>query len=77
MSTNIVVCKYKKDCSFAYKINNNQNINVIIYDKENPEDIPVNNNVTDRNNRIFFFIELCVGLSWYYFLKLLKAQVQI
>ena len=42
MSTNIVVCKYKKDCSFAYKINNNQNINVIIYDKENPEDIPVN-----------------------------------
>jgi hypothetical protein len=42
MSTNIVVCKYQKDCSFAYKINNNQNVNVIIYDKENPEDIPVN-----------------------------------
>ena len=42
MSTNIVVCKYQKDCSFAYKINNNENINVIIYDKENPEDIPVN-----------------------------------
>ena len=27
MSTNIVVCKYQKDCSFAYKINNNENIN--------------------------------------------------
>jgi hypothetical protein len=43
--TNIVVSRYKKNVDFVYKINNNQNINVMIYDKENPDNplnIPVN-----------------------------------
>ena len=43
--TNIVVSRYKKNVDFVYKINNNKNINVMIYDKENlnnPLNIPVN-----------------------------------
>ena len=43
--TNIVVSRYIKNVDFVYKINNNQNINVMIYDKENPNNplnIPVN-----------------------------------
>jgi len=43
--TNIVVARYKKDVDFVYKINDNKNINVMIYDKETPSNkynIPVN-----------------------------------
>lgn len=43
--TNIVVSRYNKNVDFVYKINNNKNINVMIYDKENPHNplnIPVN-----------------------------------
>ena len=43
--TNIVVSRYKKNVDFVYRINNNQNINVLIYDKENPDNplnVPVN-----------------------------------
>jgi hypothetical protein len=42
---NVVVSRYNKNVDFAYKINNNKNINVMIYDKENlnnPLNIPVN-----------------------------------
>lgn len=42
---NIVVSRYNKNVDFAYKINNGNNINVLIYDKENPNNplnIPVN-----------------------------------
>lgn len=44
-NVNIVVSRYKKVVDFVYKINNNKNINVMIYDKENlnnPLNIPVN-----------------------------------
>ena len=44
-TTNIVVSRYNKNVDFVYKINNGKNINVMIYDKENPENslnIPVN-----------------------------------
>jgi hypothetical protein len=43
--TNIVVSRYNKNVDFVYKINNNKNVNVMIYDKENPNNpynIPVN-----------------------------------
>ena len=43
--TNIVVSRYNKNVDFAYKINDNKNINVLVYDKENPDNplnIPVN-----------------------------------
>ena len=43
--TNIVVSRYNKNVDFVYKINNGKNINVLIYDKENPNNplnIPVN-----------------------------------
>lgn len=43
--TNIVVSRYNKNVDFAYRINNGNNINVLIYDKENPINplnIPVN-----------------------------------
>jgi len=42
---NIVVSRYNKNVDFVYKINNGNNINVLIYDKENPNNplnIPVN-----------------------------------
>jgi hypothetical protein len=45
MNTNIVVSRYNKNVDFVYKINNGNNINVLIYDKENsnnPLNIPVN-----------------------------------
>jgi hypothetical protein len=41
--TNIVVSRFNKNVDFVYKINNN--INVMIYDKENPSNlfnIPIN-----------------------------------
>lgn len=44
-NVNIVVSRYNKNVDFVYKINNNKNINVMIYDKENlnnPLNIPVN-----------------------------------
>ena len=44
-TVNIVVSRYNKNVDFVYKINNNKNINVMIYDKENlnnPLNIPVN-----------------------------------
>ena len=44
-TVNIVVSRYNKNVDFVYKINNNNNINVMIYDKENlnnPLNIPVN-----------------------------------
>uniref|UniRef100_A0A6C0EUF7 Uncharacterized protein n=1 Tax=viral metagenome TaxID=1070528 RepID=A0A6C0EUF7_9ZZZZ len=43
--TNLVVSRYNKNVDFVYNINNNNNINVMIYDKENPNNIlnvPVN-----------------------------------
>jgi hypothetical protein len=43
--TNIVVSRYNNNVDFVYKINNNKNINIMIYDKENPDNplnIPVN-----------------------------------
>lgn len=40
--TYVVVCKYKKNVDFAYRINNGKGIYVIVYDKENPKDIPLN-----------------------------------
>jgi hypothetical protein len=42
---NIVVSRYKKNVDFVYRINNGNNTNVFIYDKETPENplnIPVN-----------------------------------
>jgi hypothetical protein len=45
MFTNIVVSRYNKNVDFAYKINNNKNVNVMIYDKETPTNafnVPVN-----------------------------------
>jgi len=42
---NIVVSRYKKNVDFVYKFNNGENINVMIYDKENknnPLNVPVN-----------------------------------
>jgi hypothetical protein len=45
MTTNIVVSRYKKNVDFIYKINGNKNINVMVYDKENPNNpfnVPVN-----------------------------------
>ena len=44
-TVNIDVSRYNKNVDFVYKINNNKNINVMIYDKENvnnPLNIPVN-----------------------------------
>ena len=44
-NVNIVVSRYNKNVDFVYKINKNENINVMIYDKEkfnNPLNIPVN-----------------------------------
>ena len=43
--TNIVVSRYNKNVDFAYTINDGKNIQVIVYDKENPDNpnnIPVN-----------------------------------
>jgi hypothetical protein len=43
--TNIVVSRYNKNVDFVYKINNNIDINVMVYDKEsstNPFNVPVN-----------------------------------
>ena len=43
--TNIVVSRYNKDVDFVYRINNNKDVNVMIYDKENPNNplnVPVN-----------------------------------
>jgi hypothetical protein len=43
--TNVVVARYNKNVDFVYKINNNKNINVMVYDKENPSNkfnVPVN-----------------------------------
>jgi hypothetical protein len=43
--TNIVVSRYNRNVDFAYNINNNVHINVLIYDKLNPNNplnIPVN-----------------------------------
>jgi hypothetical protein len=45
MHTNIVVSRYNRNVDFVYRINNGNNINVLIYDKENsnnPHNIPVN-----------------------------------
>jgi len=42
---NIVISRYNKNIDFVYKINNNKNINVIIYDKEDSNssyNVPVN-----------------------------------
>jgi hypothetical protein len=42
---NIVVSRYNKNVDFVYRINNGNNINILIYDKEqpnNPLNIPVN-----------------------------------
>jgi len=44
-NTNIVISRYNKNVDFVYKINNNKDINIMIYDKENPTNllnIPVN-----------------------------------
>ena len=44
-TTNIVVSRYKRNTVFVYKINNYKNVNVLIYDKEdptNPLNIPLN-----------------------------------
>jgi hypothetical protein len=43
--TNIVVSRYNRNVDFVYRINNNKNINILIYDKENPTNpynVPVN-----------------------------------
>ena len=43
--TNIVVSRYNKNTNFIYKLNDNKNVNIMIYDKENPNNllnIPVN-----------------------------------
>jgi hypothetical protein len=37
--TNIVCSRYNKNVDFVYKINDNKNINILIYDKENPNNI--------------------------------------
>ena len=42
---NVVVSRYKKNVDFVYKLNNNHNVNIMIYDKENsssPFNIPKN-----------------------------------
>jgi hypothetical protein len=44
-TTNIVVSRYKKNTDFVYKLIDNINMNIFIYDKENPlnpYNIPVN-----------------------------------
>lgn len=43
--TNIVVSRYIKNVDFVYRINNNKNVHILVYDKENPNNplnIPVN-----------------------------------
>ena len=43
--TNIVVSRYNRNVDFVYRINDNKNINILIYDKENPTNpynVPVN-----------------------------------
>jgi len=43
--TNVVVSRYNRNVDFVYRINNNKNINILIYDKENltnPYNVPVN-----------------------------------
>jgi hypothetical protein len=43
--TNIVVSRYNKNTDFVYKLKNDNDINIMIYDKENPNNllnIPVN-----------------------------------
>ena len=39
IKTNIVVSRYNKNVDFVYKINNNKNINIMIYDKENDNNL--------------------------------------
>ena len=43
--TNIVLSRYNKNTDFIYKLKDNNNVNIMIYDKENPNNllnIPVN-----------------------------------
>lgn len=43
--TNIVVSRYNRNVDFVYKINDGKNTNIMIYDKENPDNpfnVPVN-----------------------------------
>lgn len=56
--TNIVVSRYKKNVDFVYKINNNKNMNVLIYDKENPNNhlnIPV-----DKGNEASVYLKYII-----------------
>ena len=45
--TNIVVSRYNKNVDFAYRINNGNAINVLIYDKENQNIIDTYDNLSD------------------------------
>jgi hypothetical protein len=67
--TNIVVSRYKKNVNFVYRINNNQNINVLIYDKENPDNplnIPVNKG-NEASVYLKYIIDFYDNLSDYTF----------
>jgi hypothetical protein len=68
-NTNIVVSRYKKNVDFVYQINNNQNINVLIYDKENPDNplnVPVNKG-NEASVYLKYIIDFYDNLSDYTF----------
>ena len=57
--TNIVVCKYRRNVEFSKRINDGKNINVIVYDKENPLHIPRN-----KGNEASVFLKYIVDLGY-------------
>jgi hypothetical protein len=67
--TNIVVSRYNKNVDFTYKINNGLDINILIYDKENPENpfnIPVNKG-QEASVYLKYIIDFYDSLSEYTF----------
>lgn len=68
-NTNIVVSRYNKNVDFVYKINNGINVNILIYDKENPENpfnIPVNKG-NEASVYLKYIIDFYDNLSEYTF----------
>lgn len=67
--TNVVVARYNKNVDFAYKINNGTNINIFVYDKENPENpfnVPVNKG-NEASVFLKYIIDFYNNLSEYTF----------
>jgi len=68
-NTNIVVSRYNKNVDFTYKINNGSNINILIYDKEkpdNPYNVPVNKG-NEASVYLKYIIDFYDNLSEYTF----------